>query len=141
MSGIYEKDYETFHRYLAECFPGLNANGYMYDIYFTYPDNSMACASDFIPDGSVDYVHDRDWYKVPAKTGELFYSTPYKDSDSGYSIITISKAVYKDGILQGVLAADVFVDTLIDIVSRADVAANGYITYYPGLPDARYKRF
>ena len=126
LNRIYEKDYETFHRYLADSFSSLNQKGYMYDIYFTYPDNSMACASDFIPDGSMDYAHERDWYMVAARTGQLFYSTPYKDSDSGYSIITISKAIYKDGALQGILAVDVFVNTLIDIVSHADLAANGY---------------
>lgn len=126
LNGMYEQDYETFHKYLADSFSRLNTDEYMYDIYFTYPDNSMACASDFIPDGSMDYVHKRDWFTVAAETGELFYSTPYKDSDSGYSIITISKAVYKDDVLQGVLAVDVFVNTLIDIVREADVATNGY---------------
>lgn len=125
LNGIYEQDYNTFHSYLSESFSRLNT-GYMYDIYFTYPDNSMACATDFIPDGSVDYAHKRDWFTVAAETGELYYSTPYKDSDSGYSIITISKAVYKDGALRGILAADFFVSTLIDIVGGADVAANGY---------------
>ena len=49
LSGIYEQDYETFHNCLSESFTRLNTDGYMYDIYFTYPDNSMACASDFIP--------------------------------------------------------------------------------------------
>ena len=126
LNDIYEQDYETFHQYLAESFARLNTDGYMYDIYFTYPDNSMACASDFIPDGSMDYAHQRDWFTVAAETGELYYSTPYKDSDSGNSIITISKAVYKDGDLQGIIAADFFVSTLIDIVGGANVAANGY---------------
>lgn len=126
LNGIYEKDYDTFHKYLAESLPLLNTNKYMYDIYFTYPDNSMACASDFIPDGSIDYTLEREWFSVAAQTGELFYSTPYKDSDSGYSIITISKSIYKDDVLQGIIAADVFADTLIEIVSKADVASNGY---------------
>ena len=125
LSGIYESDYETFHTYLSERFERLNT-GYMYDIYFTYPDNSMACATDFIPDGSMDYAHERDWFYVAAETGELYYSTPYKDTDSGLSIITISKAVYKDGELQGIMGADFFVSTLIDIVGGADIAGNGY---------------
>ncbi len=126
LNKLYKEDYETFHQYLAEIFPLLNEDGYMYDIYFTYPDNSMACASDFIPDGSLDYAHEREWFTVAAETGKLFYSTPYKDSDSGYSIITISKAVYEDGVMKGILATDVFVDILINIVSEADTAGNGY---------------
>ena len=125
-SQIYDSDYETFHKFLQDNVSLLNRQGYIYDIYFTYPDNSMACASDFIPDGSVDYAHERDWFTAAAGTGELFYSTPYLDSDSGKPVITISKAIYRDNKLQGVLAADIFVDVLVNIISEADVAEDSY---------------
>lgn len=123
---IYSADYDTFHNYLADIHRSLNKNEYVYDVYFTYPDNRMVCASDFIPDGSIDFVNERDWYKEAVNVGGIYYSTPYKDSDSNESIITISKPIYKDGELKGVLGIDVFVDTLIDIVSNADVATGGY---------------
>ncbi len=122
----YKKDNKSFHSYLAENLKRLNASGSIYDIYFTYPDNTMACASDYVPDGSIDYAHDRDWFTTAAQTGNLFYSTPYMDSDTGKPIITISKGVFKDNKLQGVLAADIFVDVLVDIISKADVAQGGY---------------
>ena len=125
-SQIYDSDYETFHKFLQDNVSLLNRQGYIYDIYFTYPDNSMACASDFIPDGSVDYVHERDWFTAAAGTGELFYSKPYLDSDSGKPVITISKAIYRDNKLQGVLAADIFVDVLVNIISEADIAEDSY---------------
>lgn len=123
---IYELDYDTFHGYLADNYALLNKNGYFYDFYYTYPDNRMACASDFTPDGSVDYANEREWFIQAAATGELFYSTPYRDSDTGKTIITISKAVYRNNALQGVLAADIFVDVLADIIRGADVAKNSY---------------
>ena len=126
VSRIYESSYDDFHKYLERSFELINKKGYIYDIYFTYPDNHMACASDFVVDGSMDYVHDREWYTVAAKTGELFYSTPYLDSDSGLPIVTISKAVYTDGKLQGVIAADIFVDILVDIISKAEVEPDSY---------------
>lgn len=125
-SGIYEGDDDIFQASLAERFDLINKNGYIYDIYFTYPDNRMVCASGFVSDGSVDYSHTREWYTQAAGTGELFYSTPYRDSDTGKPIITISKGIYKDNTLQGVLAADIFVDVLVDIISQADVAKNSY---------------
>ncbi|MCR5664423.1 MAG: response regulator [Oscillospiraceae bacterium] len=125
-SGIYKEDYETFHRFLAENRRLLNKDGYIYDFYFTYPNNTMACASDFIADGSVDYTRDRDWFTEAAGTGETFFSTPYRDSDSGKPIITISKAVFENNTLQGVLAADIFVDVLVNIISEADVAEDSY---------------
>ena len=123
---LYSGDYETFHRWLAENCELLNRNGYIYDIYFTYPDNRMVCASDFVPDGTVDYVNSRDWFTRAAGTGELFYSTPYRDSDSGKTVVTISRAVYRNNTLQGVLAADIFVDVLADIIRDADVEADSY---------------
>ncbi len=126
VSRIYEEDNGVFHRFLAERRGLLDRTGVVYDFYFTYPDNSMACASDFVPDGTVDYAHERDWFTEAAATGELFYSTPYRDSDSGKPIITISRGIYADNVLQGVLAADIFVDVLVDIISEADVAPDSY---------------
>ena len=125
VGAIYEDDYEAFHDYLAQNYALLNQDGYIYDIYFTYPDNHMACASDYIADGTMDY-RERDWFTKAAGTGEVFFSTPYRDSDTGKPIITISKAVYRDNRLQGVLAADIFVDVLVDIIHEADVPANSY---------------
>ncbi|MCR4875817.1 MAG: response regulator [Clostridiales bacterium] len=122
----YTQEPEAFHRYLAESFRQLNRNGVIYDIYFTYPDSRMVCASDFIADGSVDYAHEREWFTSAAGTGELFYSTPYRDSDSGKPIITISRGVYADNVLQGVLAGDIFVDMLVDIISGADAGEDSY---------------
>ena len=124
--GLCDQGYDAFHQYLAENYDLQNKYGSIFDIYFTYPDNTMVCASSFLPDGSVDYVHDRDWFTKAAGTGELFFSTPYRDSDSGKTIVTISKAVYTNNTLRGVLAADIFVDVLANIISEADIAADGY---------------
>ncbi len=123
---IYRGDRDAFQEYLADNCRLINRNGTIYDIYFTWTDNSMVCASGFQPDGSVDYAHDRDWFTRAAATGEMYYSAPYRDSDSGKPIITISKAVYRKNVLQGVLAADIFVDVLVDIIREADVAEDGY---------------
>lgn len=120
------QDYDAFHGYLKHSNELLNKNGYVYDVYFTYPNNTMVCASDFIADGTVDFVHEREWYTTSALTGETFFSTPYLDSDTGRSVITISKAVYKDDELLGVLAADIFVDVLVDMIENADVSNDSY---------------
>ncbi len=125
VGAVYEGDYEAFHNYLAQNYDLLNRDGYIYDIYFTYPDNHMACASDYIADGTVDYL-EREWFTKAAGTGEVFFSTPYRDADTGKPIITISKAVYRGNKLQGVLAADIFVDVLVEIIHEADVPENSY---------------
>ncbi len=125
-SRFFDQDGEFFHNYLKSIYDSLNYNGYIYDIYFTFPDNTMACASDFVGDGTVDFVNERDWYKVAAKTNELYYSPVYLDSDTKAPIITISKAVRSNGEIRGVLAADIFVTVLVDIINEADVAADSY---------------
>ena len=119
-------DADTFHKYLENNFTLLNGDGAIYDIYFTNLDNIMVCASDYISDGTVDYAHEREWFTKAVETKELFYSAPYMDVDSKLPVITISKAVYKNGDLKGVLCADIFVDTLVDIISGAEVAENSY---------------
>lgn len=126
VNNISDQGYDAFHKYLKHSNELLNKNGYIYDVYFTYPDNTMVCASDFIADGSVDFVHEREWYTTSALTGTLFYSTPYLDSDTQKTIITISKAVYRDGELLGVLAADIFVDVLVSLISDANIEADSY---------------
>ena len=126
VNDISQKGYDEFHNYLKHSNDLLNKNGYVYDVYFTYTNNFMVCASDFIADGTVDFVHEREWYTKSALTGELFFSAPYLDSDTGKPIITISKAVYRDDELLGVLAADIFVDVLVDRVKKVDVGEDSY---------------
>lgn len=117
---------DDLHLYLESVYNKMNHDEVMYDIYFTNPSNVMICASDYVSDGSVDFVHDREWYVEAVRTGKLFYSTPYMDSDSGLPVITISQAVYTDDKLRGVLCEDVFVDTLVDVISNAEVEDNSY---------------
>ena len=124
--GALDLNDNDLHLYLESVYNKVNHDEVMYDIYFTNPNNVMICASDYVSDGSVDFVHEREWYVEAVKTGKLFYSTPYMDSDSGLPVITISQAVYTDGKLRGVLCEDVFVDTLVDVISNAKVEDNSY---------------
>ena len=126
ISRLYNGDRETFRAWLNENYGRLNKDGSIYDFYFTYPNNTMTCASGFYADGTVDYVHDREWFTEAARTGELYYSSPYRDSDTGKPIVTISKGIYRRNTLQGVLAADIFVDVLTDKIRSADIAPGSY---------------
>lgn len=126
ISQKYNDDYDAFRAWLNENYGRLNKDGSIYDIYFTYPNNTMTCASGFYADGTVDYVHDREWFTEAARTGEMYFSSAYRDSDTGKTVITISKGVYRRNTLQGVLAADIFVDVLVDKIRKADVAQDSY---------------
>lgn len=112
--------------YLEPIVNEYNTDGYIYDLYFTSQDNQMAAGSGYEPDGSTDFTK-RDWYVAAAGQEGLSYSAPYRDTDTGKIVITISTGIYDGTTFKGVLALDIFVDTLVEIVETADVPKDSYI--------------
>ncbi|WP_034869640.1 methyl-accepting chemotaxis protein [Clostridium lundense] len=70
----------------------------------------------------------RDWYKnsVNAK-GKIVYTNPYKDASNGKLVVSISKAVEKNGQVVGVLSIDVKLESLVDTLSNIKIGKSGYI--------------
>ena len=120
-----DTDYDQLCQYMKELLEGYNTDDTLYDIYFTYPDSRMASGSGYVPDGTVDFTT-RDWYIEAEESDGLAYSTPYLDVDSGRIVITISVKVEIDGKTVGVLAEDIFADTLVDITNNVEVPRNSY---------------
>ncbi len=116
---------ETLAAYLTKIVEEYNKDGYIYDLYYTSKENVMASGSGYVPDGSIDFTK-RDWYLPALESDDVCYSTPYKDTDSGKLVITLSQNVKKDGEIQGVMAADIFVDTLIELVGEQSVPKDSY---------------
>ncbi len=54
----------------------------------------------------------RGWYKGALETDGVYISEAYVDATTGKMVITISKAVKKDGKVTGVVGADFFLDEL-----------------------------
>lgn len=119
----FDNDYLV--KYLTPIVNDYNEDGYIYDLYYTSNENKMASGSGYVQDDSIDFTK-RDWYLGAMNTDDVFYSTPYRDTDSGKIVITISKKVQVNGSVKGVLAADIFVDTLIDIVNNSEMAKDSY---------------
>ena len=92
-------DHDYLCSYLGSFLESYNENDTLYDIYYTNTDNKMAAASGYVPD---------------------------PDVDSGRIVITISRKIVIDGQTTGVLAEDIFVDTLIEIVNQCQVPKNSY---------------
>lgn len=118
-------DYQALKEYLAEYVKGYEADGYIYDLYFTYPENKMAAASGYEADGTVDFTQ-REWYLDAVNSDEVVFSSPYLDADTGKTVITLSNAVKIDGTVKGVMCTDIFVDKLIEIVAYAKVPEDSY---------------
>ena len=112
--------------FLKNALETVGRNGEIADIYYTDVSNHMICGGDFADPGDVDYVHDRKWFTDASVSEDLIYSTPYLDSMDNRTVITLSKAIRDGNTLKGVLCADIYVDTLIEKVNKAEVESNSY---------------
>lgn len=117
------------HDYLCSYFESIvndyNEEGYIYDLYFMSTDNDMASGIGY-EDPSIDWTQE-DFYLGACEADGLYYALPYLDTASDRIVITISTSIYKDGNFMGVLAADLFVDTLVTIIERHSVPEDSYI--------------
>lgn len=118
-------DREYLHTYFNQILANSNLDHSIYDLFFQYPDSYMVCATDFVPDGSMDYTK-RKWYTAPTTTHKLAVQTAYNDTDTGRQIITISREVVINGKLVGVLAIDIFVDQMVQTINAMDVPIDSY---------------
>lgn len=77
-----------------------------------------------------DYdCRERDWYKKAAsKRGEAVWSDPYMDAgDIGGIVVTVSRAVEKDGELVGAVGMDIKLERWADIFDEIKFGDNGYL--------------
>ena len=77
----------------------------------------------FVPPESFD-VTKRDWFvNAVEQKGELYFSDPYIDVDTNLLSITISKSVNgMDGKIKGVVACDIYLDRLVDILRKIEIS-------------------
>lgn len=117
-------DYEHMQQYMNQLKDVFDEKE-LVDLYFTYPDNRMACAFGYETDGTIQYVQ-RPWYKEPILTGEICFESPYRDLDTGNYIITVSKAIYTDGKLQGVMAVDTYANSIVTVTDKTALPDDSY---------------
>lgn len=67
----------------------------------------------------------RDWYKDAEAANKMIYTTPYKDVSSGQTVISIVVPINVNNHY-GMLAADVIVDDLVNMVSEYSLGKNSY---------------
>lgn len=97
-------------------------------VYFALPNKDFIGSPETPPDPNYDPTS-RDWYKEAASQPDAIHWTPpYIDEDIGDFVITISKAVHKNGKLIGVLGLDIQLASLSEKVAASDVGYNGYVT-------------
>lgn len=118
-------EHEPLLTYLTELLENHNSGNVLYDIYFVSADNKMTAASGYEPDPDIDFTQ-RSWYIGAVEEDGINYESPYRDVDSGRMVITISRKITVDGAVAGVLAEDIFIDTVVEMVDRCVVPENSY---------------
>ncbi len=118
-------DHEELCVYLTYLLENCNEDDVLYDIYYTSLENKMAAASGYVPEPGIDFTQ-RSWFAGALSTEGIHYEAPYRDVDSGRIVITISRKITVGGDVRGILAEDIFVDTVVDTVNQCQVPSNSY---------------
>ncbi len=112
---------------LKEYFDRLLANNpYIKSIYFADIHNNLTISGYWNPPEDYDWTS-REWYQKALKYDDIVYSDVFLDAIDNKPIIAISKAVYnKNNELLGVVACDLSLKRIIDIVEETEVEELGY---------------
>lgn len=118
-------DHDLLLAYLTSLLENYNEDDVLYDIYYVSADNKMTAASGYEPEPDIDFTQ-RSWYVGAIGIDGDYYASPYRDADSGRMVITICRKITVDGTVVGVLAEDIFIDTIVEMVNRSTVPDNSY---------------
>lgn len=70
---------------------------------------------------------EREWYRHAVEAnGETVWTEPYTDGSTGETVVTVARAYFTGDNLTGVMAADVMVGTLIDMINDLKIGETGY---------------
>ncbi|OGR06525.1 MAG: serine/threonine protein phosphatase [Deltaproteobacteria bacterium RIFOXYD12_FULL_50_9] len=84
----------------------------------------------FVPDDTFEYLT-QDWYQIPKELGRQEWSEPYFDQGGGDIIMTTCSVPFYEMVgnerrFRGIIATDVSLDGLTDIVGSMKVLKTGY---------------
>ena len=109
------------HPYLEEASIRNPGNTY----YVAGDKGEFIFGSDWVPDSSYDPAK-REWYIEAKKTKDFYISDPYIDANTEEMVLTISKAFQTKTGKQGVIATDISIAYLIDLVANIEIGENSY---------------
>jgi len=103
----------------------LKSNQYATDVYLGYADKTFLDGAGWTPDAGYDCTS-RGWYKNAAASGDLFYGEPYLDMVTDQMVMSISKPVIINNEMIGVVALDINLNSLNEIIQSAISVENSY---------------
>ena len=91
-------------------------------VYIGYPDGIGIFSDEWEPDYSKWQAHQRGWYKqAEASPDRAVITDLYMDATTNEFIISISRAMAKDGKTAAVLASDIYITTVADFVADINI--------------------
>ncbi|MCH5203867.1 MAG: methyl-accepting chemotaxis protein [Oscillospiraceae bacterium] len=96
----------------------------IFDCYVGFSNKDYIFGSEYFAE-SYDPTS-RGWYKMAAASDGPIVTDPYTDVQTSRMVITIADKFQKNGVTVGVIAIDVFLDTLSEYVGDLHVDENGY---------------
>lgn len=103
----------------------LKANSYISDIFVGFKDKKLITATGFTPPDDYDCTS-CEWYKNAVNKGKAVYSSPTEDLNSIKMVVTVSRPIYKDGQVVGVIACNIQIGAFENILSKAKPYKNSY---------------
>jgi methyl-accepting chemotaxis protein len=98
----------------------------IYDCYIGFADKSCLFAGGWEPEPGEYDPTTREWYTRAAATNGVIITDPYTDAETGKQVITCAVKLEANGEVIGVLARDIFIDKIGDIVNELQIDESGY---------------
>jgi len=94
-------------------------------LYLGKADKTMVNSSGFVPGPDFDLTT-RIWYMSAVESEDIIFTPSFINASEDRVIVTAAKAVYKDNIFIGVIAADIDVRTITGFVSEKQIGDDGF---------------
>lgn len=120
-------DYHGANRSKAEAFLAdyVATIPEVYALYIGCPDNWCVFSDGWVPDA--DYIiTDRQWYKDACTSTTPIITDPYIDMGTGELVITIAQRITTGDNVTAVVAADVFLTSVNEIIADMQLDLSGY---------------
>lgn len=119
----FEKDQDKIKLYLGRI---TEENEFFSSIYFGSPENEMINGSDWVPPKVFD-LRKRPWYIAAKESNDVIYTDAFLNASKTNVIITVASAVYNlENEFIGVVAGDVILDNIFNMVLNQKVSENGF---------------
>src|SRR5699024_4968737 len=87
--------------------------------------NFLIGTGDVLSDKDFD-LQGRPWYKAVHEADGLYFTEPYNDEVFGKVIMSVMKTVEVNDEVVGIVAADIFLDSIPSIMEQYKIGKTGY---------------